>query len=117
MFLGSASAAVQHSGAGRRGRSCQQADGQVCRQVSTSAAFPVNRGQGEQWWERSRPNAFDPFSHILVREIVNFSSQQKQCVFLGVFLMGMFLLGLHRTEDHSRQAYLKVILSFIIKRS
>lgn len=41
MLLGPASAAVQRAGSGRSGRSCQQADGQVCCKVSAETALPV----------------------------------------------------------------------------
>lgn len=44
MLLGPASTAVQRAGAGRSGRPCQQADGQVCRKVSTETALPVREG-------------------------------------------------------------------------
>ena len=65
MLLGPASAAVQRAGAGRSGRSCQQADGQVCRKVSTETALPVREGanNGGKTLGPNRPT--DPFSHIL----------------------------------------------------
>lgn len=44
MLLGLASAAVQRASTGRSGRSCQQADGQVCCKVSTTTVFPVGAG-------------------------------------------------------------------------
>lgn len=52
MLLGPASAAVQRAGTGRSGRSCQQADGQVCRKVSTETALPVRKAKtmvGKSW--------------------------------------------------------------------
>lgn len=44
MFLGPSSTAVQRAGIGRSGRSCQQADGQVCCKVSAETALPVQEG-------------------------------------------------------------------------
>lgn len=52
MLLGLASAAVQRASAGRSGRSCQQADGQVCSKVSTEMIFPVRHSKtmvGKSW--------------------------------------------------------------------
>lgn len=52
MLLGLASAAVQRASAGRSGRSCQQADGQVCGKVSTEMIFPVRHSKtmvGKSW--------------------------------------------------------------------
>lgn len=54
MLLGPASTAVQRAGSRRSGRSCQQADGQVCRKVSTETALPVREG-AKQWWENPGP--------------------------------------------------------------
>lgn len=54
MLLGPASTAVQRAGSSRSGRSCQQADGQVCRKVSTKTALPVREG-AKQWWENPGP--------------------------------------------------------------
>lgn len=44
VFLGPATTAVQRASSGRSGRSCQQADGQVCRKVSVETALPVGEG-------------------------------------------------------------------------
>lgn len=52
MLLGPASTAVQRAGSGRSGRSCQQADGQVCRKVSIETALPVRKAKtmvGKCW--------------------------------------------------------------------
>lgn len=54
MLLGPASTAVQRAGAGRSGRSCQQADGQVCSEVSAEPALP-GPGRLKQWWENPGP--------------------------------------------------------------
>lgn len=52
VLLGSAATAVQRASAGRSGRSCQQADGQVCCKVSPETALPVRQGKtmvGKSW--------------------------------------------------------------------
>lgn len=62
MLLGPASTAVQRAGTGRSGRSCQQADGQVCRKVSTETALPVREG-ANNGGKILGPNRLPIFTH------------------------------------------------------
>lgn len=88
VLLGPASTAVQRAGAGRGGRSCQQADGQVCCKVSAEPALPGRAGWNNGGKILGPNSPLIHFHTFRVRwrvgwggdRIHHFSSQQKLAV-------------------------------------
>lgn len=82
VFLGPASTAVQRASSGRSGRSCQQADGQVCRKVSAETALPVGEG-ANNGGKILGPNSHTFWGRVEVERISRLSFDNKSWQLMG----------------------------------
>lgn len=83
VFLGPASTALQRASSGRSGRSCQQADGQVCCKVSAETALPAGKG-ANNGGKILGPNSHTFWGRVEVEGISRLSLDNKSWQLMGL---------------------------------